>query len=990
MLAKLVEKDEQIVLIEETGIQFLDFGFGQDPKRMREANFVDEDVELQQGTLRAPAFLVDEESGLRYRHGEKKPFRGTVPYSAGAEDTLRILDGQWLPVPFYRWSKDGSYELGPGNWVRCRVDRLDEPDEDGNHYRVTLAVDTSVSESTQDHRYLAPTGADVERGEVFGLVERYESIVSYAFEDWVNHWVEGAWRSNLRDRQGRQLTDESIKERLEEWPLEPVSRYLHFLVLLQDELDLPKLKLLENRQDRPKVESTLIIDIGNSRTCAIVLEKHPDQNRSLRQSYKLNLRDLGCPYVVYDDPFESRVEFSAADFGSKKFSRESGRNNAFMWPTLVRIGPEAGRLAANRRGDEGATGIASPKRYLWDRKSFPLDWRFNQPNSIDIEPVANEGVMVSFINEAGNILSDIDEDESDMPVLSPRYSRSSLTTFLITEILAQALVQINSVSQRESMANSGLPRNLVQLVVTLPPAMPIQEREILKKRTRHAVTLLWQALGYPVKGGDEQESESVPGSPPVPQITVEFDEATCAQVVWLYSAIVDQFGGRAQDMFSVYRRPFGDAEIRPENQLRVASIDIGGGTSDLVISDFSIEGSGNNVTIVPKQIFREGFNVAGDDILKRVIQVHVIEPIERRMAECGVSDPRRVTRELFGVDRAQDIKIKTVKRLATTQLLAPLGYHLLGHCEGGDASLSHAPKVFTISELLGRELSHQVASYVNDAARDQGAEDFDINAVSLTVDTVSIFKTLETGTEINRVLEPLSELVYVHNCDLLLLTGRPSRLKPVVSIIKRTLAMPVDRILEMGDMRTGSWYPFNRDGRIGDPKTTAAVGAMLCLISEPNFNFRSSELGLSSTTRYLGNITDGVIASEKDIYYSDIDLENEDYQLPENEFEFWGPLNLGVKQLAIARWRAQMLYYIDYADDDARKRYEKKLPLRVVLARDSKKSNEGFILSEGFKIDRVSDNEGMDVQKSRLRIELQTLPDRGGDYWLDSGHVKEM
>jgi hypothetical protein len=46
--------------------------------------------------------------------------------------------------------------------------------------------------------------------------------------------------------------------------------------------------------------------------------------------------------------------------------------------------------------------------------------------------------------------------------------------------------------------------------------------------------------------------------------------------------------------------------------LRVASIDIGGGTTDMAITHYQLDdGSGNNVKITPQLLFREGFKVAG-------------------------------------------------------------------------------------------------------------------------------------------------------------------------------------------------------------------------------------------------------------------------------------------------------------------------------------------------------------------------------------------
>ena len=58
-------------------------------------------------------------------------------------------------------------------------------------------------------------------------------------------------------------------------------------------------------------------------------------------------------------------------------ARRSGRGSAFLWASPVRVGPEAVRLSAEARGNEGATGLSSPKRYLWDERPTAQVWRFN-------------------------------------------------------------------------------------------------------------------------------------------------------------------------------------------------------------------------------------------------------------------------------------------------------------------------------------------------------------------------------------------------------------------------------------------------------------------------------------------------------------------------------------------------------------------------------------------------------------------------------------
>ena len=985
MLISPVKFEEQVPLIEGSGIQFLDFAFGSDPKSMPEGNFLSGQVEIDGKTHKIPYALSVRGDDLMLPTPGQGVHRGPPEQSSSATETLKSFDGQWLPLPFFRRKLDGAFEAGPFNWVRVRVDALTTPDADGNQFRLTMIVDTAASVQSNDGAYLAPTNQDINFGKVFGLATDFDSVSRFATLPWVGEWVSRSWKACLRDRTGRALSDERVAERLDEWPSEAMSKFLHLIQIVEAEVKLPRIKLLANDKSKPSVESTLILDIGNSRTCAVVLEKHPDQASRLTHSYTLQLRDLGCPTMAYSDPFESRLEFTTADFGSVALSRDSGRKNAFLWPTLTRVGPEAARLAGMRRGTEGATGLTSPKRYLWDEASFPLDWRFNQPGSAALEPLANEGVFVNLINEMGDALTDLEVDDPDrLPVINPRYSRSSLMTFLISEIFAQTMCQINSAAQRLRMPNSDLPRNLKRIIMTLPPAMPLQEQEILRKRTHQATTLLWQALGYSDQSGEPADDQV----PPVPEIIIQYDEATCAQVVWLYSSIVHQYGGSAPAMFATNKRDFGSVSVRPENVLRVASIDIGGGTTDLVISDYRTEGSGNNVTIVPQSIFREGFNIAGDDILKRVIQVHIIRAIEDYFLKSGVTAPVEITKDLFGADRAnQAIQVKTLRRQATTQLLAPLGLKLLGFYEDFDPKQSTETRTLTIGQMLEDRPTDSVLNYVNTTSVQSGAVGFDILDVPISIDLNAIDATVGTGTEINRVLEALCELVYVHNCDQLLLTGRPSRLNGVIVAIKRLLPVPVDRIVEMNGFRSGTWYPFNRLGCIDDPKTTAAVGAMLCKISEPDFLFRSDCLHLGSTTRFIGKMTNDGLISNSDVFYSDVDLNDLEYALPDETFEFRGAMRLGARQLQLERWRATMVYILDFYDDEARARLQSKVPLRVSLKRSRSGLRKGE--TERFEIADVFDNEGGTVSRRFLKLRLQTLSDDSG-YWLDNGHVKEV
>jgi hypothetical protein len=363
MLARLTQFEEQVSLIEGTGIQFLDFGFCKSPKLLPEGNFIDGKALKNEGDdVRVPILLIPDKSG-NLTLPSKERFSGQPKQYATGIDTLASFDEQWLPIPFFQKKSDGSFFQGPLNWVRIRIKRLEVPDEEGNFYRLTVAFDTNLPQAVADAGYLTPTLQDIESGKVYGQVTDAELLNAFLLSSWVSKWVERAWGASLKNNKGVALTKEQVDELLEEWPEVAWGKFLHLLHILDSQVKIPRIKILANSQRSgvPVVETNLVLDIGNSRTCAVVLEKHPEQRGNLSNSYTLELRDLGHTHLVYSDPFESKVEFTQVEFGSTALSRESGRHEAFQWPTFTRVGPEAVRLASRRRGTEGVTGIAGPK-----------------------------------------------------------------------------------------------------------------------------------------------------------------------------------------------------------------------------------------------------------------------------------------------------------------------------------------------------------------------------------------------------------------------------------------------------------------------------------------------------------------------------------------------------------------------------------------------------------------------------------------------------
>ena len=157
---------------------------------------------------------------------------------------------------------------------------------------------------------------------------------------------------------------------------------------------------------------------------------------------------------------------------------------------------------------------------------------------------AAAGPMAQLVNQKGEPLHLV-EPEADsadhLPVFEPLYSRSSIMTFVLTEVLLQALTLMNSPQQRGRRAHAETPRRLRRIVLTLPTGMPLAERLIFRKRAEAARDLVWMMLGWKLDDA----------AAPAPRVLTDWDEACCTQLVYLYTEVARNFGGDARRFFQV-------------------------------------------------------------------------------------------------------------------------------------------------------------------------------------------------------------------------------------------------------------------------------------------------------------------------------------------------------------------------------------------------------------------------------------------------------
>ncbi len=995
MLAELVEYSEQASLIVRSGVQFMDFGLTlKDLRKEAPGEFA-----LQAGTRSLARLEWDERRG-RHVHPGNPDLTVTPRLSVAVDESCKLLDGVWLPIPVLRAGPNRAFDEGPTTWARARLVQLATGEDlRGHSHRLTLAFDTNVLEEATHTAYLAPTREDIKTGAAFAFTHRAHEMGWFMEIPWIGEWIAEVFCDHAEKR--LRLTKEDVDDEVKQ--LSHHAHYLNLLWVVGIYARLPELRLRSNAKDDvfTPIPVDLVLDVGNSRTCGILVEDHPQEHNGLKNRYELCVRDLSEPQRVYVDPFESRVEFAQVSLGKDHLSRKSGRNDAFVWPTIARIGGEAARLANHRRGTEGSTGLSSPKRYLWDTDRFESGWRFNvAANRAEIEPHATGAPFSNLINELGEALYDPElPEEKRMPVFMPHYARSSLMTFLLAEILVHALTQINSPAQRLKQGHPEKPRHLRSIIVTVPPSMPKPEREIYAGRLEQAMALVWKALGWhPEDDGMDEEGRQL-AWPPFPEVHAEWDEATCAQAVYLFSEVHEHFAGRAEDLFRCLRRS-GSSD--PGRVITVASIDIGGGTTDLVVADYRLDqGQGANVYILPEQRFRDGFKRAGDDLLLEVIQKLLVPAIEEALRQFGVQEPAALLSRLIGSEPIP-VQDEALRQQLALEVLYPVGLKILRDYEKYDPIRAPESRTLTFGELLpGEERpSDHVLDYIAQGVkRATGSAEarFDLLGVSLYIDLYRLHRFfLEDQLEIAKTIGALCEIVYLYDCDVLLLSGRPSRLPGVQALFRRLLPLPPDRIVPLNGYRAGVWYPFHREGRILDPKTTAVVGAMICKVGGerriPNFNFMANAFKVYSTVRYLGLIDQNLVLKDSDVYYRDINLDDEDYELPEIPFQVRSRMVLGFRQLESERWPASPLYVLDLSDDAKKKlmKGEAGQPnvVEVRLARSKKRGHKG---AESFDIAGAEISRGSALNRRRdVVLKLNTLITVGlgeSSYWLDTGSV---
>jgi hypothetical protein len=555
--------------------------------------------------------------------------------------------------------------------------------------------------------------------------------------------------------------------------------------------------------------------------------------------------------------------------------------------SMVRLGREADDvLQAMRAEGDIRTGVSSPKRYLWADDAGWLEganWHM-------ADPADRCGTGTYAATLQGPFLRLIHEDDRDFLLaeepprerefaseapLKPRHAPRCLMTAALYELLCQAYSYVNSMPYRSASGDAGRTRELRTLTLTYPSGMIQEEQRRLAAQAQKAINIFAMTLG---------KSQRVK-----PELNLNIDEASAVHLTYIWSEM-RMLGQDPRLWFSTLHQerealpqpprepeppsaaPAGPRRGRPgvarpaaaprrgpqpaefgerAHEIRIACIDIGGGTSDLMIAKYNFE-SRIDDTIRGQVLHQDGINLGGDQLVKRLLETIIVPAFADALA---LEDED--VQLLFGPEVPRNREIRAQRVNWINRLFVPLS----------QAYLNNA-----VDELSDEPISHTDPEIVDPAVVDSLQKVFDklrgpgyYNAqqeLNLTFDRTQFEGVVYDVFD--ELLFDYCQRIVEHEADVVLLAGLPSKLSYIQQLVQMYVPLSPSRIVPMYNHYAGNWYPYQDEkghnpGVIIDPKSPVVVGAAIEFMARhgmlPQFKFEMKGKACENTY-YWGVMTD--------------------------------------------------------------------------------------------------------------------------------------
>ena len=899
-------------------------------------------------------------------------------------NAIKCFENKWLPIPYFFKRTEKRFKFSPMNWSRVKFVPV-ETNKTEVEYDVILAFDTRAGYVSDKYNEF-PVFPDQYCSEMnFSLCDNEFFLMDYCSpkENWsyIDEYIFKLVHptlSNVSQIKGANAHKMSY-----------IASYIFLINYLAQNKLFPTVKLYKD-QDVEVRNVDMVIDIGNSKTTALLIEDNSNFNQVkplslIDYTELLHEKDGKTCIRSYKEPFDMRLAFRKVDFGS--FGINDSKQ--FVFPSFIRLGQEAStlihRACSTTWDEETLSTYSSPKRYLWDGKPSKKEWEFLVLPGEEMDHILNiKGI-------SSNLMSDgrIDVTGSNGGRTS-HYSRRSLMTFAFLEMLSQANTQINSEPYRTDVGWKTIPRKIKRIIVTCPTAMSKIEREALVKCTKDAVTLY----------GKFMYNNNLPAIDIIPAVrsmkdndgSWYYDEATCAQLVYIYGEVGHKYKGVCSEFFNLYGK-ITDGNEQPT--LTVGSLDIGAGTSDLMISEYSYT-KGDLTTITPDPKFYDSFYFAGDDMLKALVKNVMLldekhSAFRKALRNLDAIQYRQKIKNFFGPDyNGQTIADRIARRDFNIQYSVPLMTYFLQLASNDSCSC-----VVKYEDVFKK--NHPNTRVVDDFKKRMG-----IDITTLSWEYNKEFVADIISKEFEPLLKKIAAMFFAYSCDVILLSGRPSSLPAIRNIFLKYYPVSPNRLITLNNYYVGDWYPFCQNtGYITNPKTMVAMGGVIghyaseySNLDKFSINLEKLKNNLKSTVNYIEASRDG-----QPIEYL-ITPDKMQGELTVSRI----PDILNVRQFGLATYPSRALYSIDFnymklvnkirnkaldngenpsdaavqsmANEEI-EAFKKRMPFKITIDRDPEDK-------ENLTISAIEDRNGAELSDSSIEIHIQSL---GVDdqYWLDSG-----
>jgi len=904
------------------------------------------------------------------------------------------IDGftdKWLPLPFFIINNHGKSEFGPVNWCRFKILPTSEAKKESHvkSYNILLAFDTRTiyeEEGFEDEDFETPFFSNIyEKSKKYGLCKDEFMLIDFCSRNFNCEWVDEYILKLIHNTKNINSLKGSPKFKY-------LARYIYLINYIQQCNIFPEITLFsEKNVEWGKVD--LILDIGNSQTCAVLFDEGDFTKVAPLELQNFSEMINGGGLNRYADPFDMRLVFREADFG--KFGIAGSKQ--FIYPSFVRLGKEANKLIYQTKnkntGLEKITTFSSPKRYLWDDKLSKTEWEFVQLDGEEPKSIWIDGIS-QLLNPDGSLNH---EEEGGRETF---YSRKSLMTFAFLEILAQAKMQINSYKYRNDWKKESTPRKIGQLIITCPTAMSRIEQIALRKCAQDASILLDHFF--------DMETHSLPKIVPSvknlsnreERMEWTYDEATCSQFVFLYAEISKRYKNKSKEFFDLYGKNRTDLGEYHKKSVTIGSVDIGAGTTDLMICAYKQDNM-EQATLTPVPLFWDSFYFAGDDLLKELVRQIIIEGpysvVQNQLREMGKEDQSAaLIYDFFGEDHTDmNMRKRKLRNDFNMQISVPLATFYLELLKNNvDKRIIGFDEIFK-NKYPSQEVLNYFESHFG----------FNIKSVSWTYSKEIVASIVEKTFE--PLVGKISSILAYCKCDFVLLSGRPTSLEALGNLFIKYYPVSPNRLITLNNYRVGRWYPFqDGNGKFVNQKSIVAIGAMIGNVASTQGSLTGFSLNLTElkdkllpTSEYMGLLNNEYRRLGESFITPHINTAT--IEIPKL------PVHIGCRQLETASYPARSLYVLDfnrekieermknrYGDIDVNQikesveneiaRIRMQMPLKVSVERDNYQSDK-----ECLTIQSVENNNQDELPLPYFNLQIQSLKD-SEYYWLDSGAFEEL